>query len=200
MTHLNISVDTMRRILQVSWGQFGKHTLSAMILLLSTQIQANTLMQYIATGADLSALNSRGCTTTNPSSAESVKENTSLLYSLAEKPLFSTPSASGTVQGKLLPASDVLVIACDKEMLKVQFTGWIEKSGKGDVLSQQMGNRTFTATIQGDIKNKKKVLDEKVDHNTKVAWQYVSVQAWVTKDNLAKSIQPIWRFSTDSTT
>ena len=189
----------MRRILQVSWGQFRKPTLSAMILLLSTHTQASPLMQYTAVSSDLRTLSTSGCTITEPSSAKSIKEKASLLYSLAEKPLFSTPSANGTVQGKLLPASDVLVIACDKEMLKVQLTGWIEKTGKGDVLSQQMGNRTFTATIQGDIKNKKQILDEKVDHNTKIAWQYVSVQAWVTKDNLAESIQPIWRFSTDNT-
>lgn len=168
-----------------------------MILLLSTHTQANILMQYVASGVDL---NGRHCvTTTEPSSASAMEKDTTQLYSLAEKPLFSTPSTTGTIQGKLLPASDVVVIACNKEMLKVQLTGWIEKTGKGDVLSQQMGNRTFTATIHGEIKDKKQILDEKIDHNTKIAWQYVSVQAWVTKDNLAKSIQPIWRFSSENT-
>lgn len=169
-----------------------------MILLLSTHTQANTLMQYTASGVGLSNLNGRHCVTTiEPSTA--MEKDTTQLYSLAEKPLFSTPSTTGTIQGKLLPASDVVVIACNKEMLKVQLTGWIEKAGKGDVLSQQMGNRTFTATIHGEIKDKKQILDEKIDHSTKIAWQYVSVQAWVTKDNLAKSIQPIWRFSSEST-
>lgn len=117
------------------------------------------------------------------------------LYSLGEKDLFVTDDANGKSEGKLLPASEVTVLERKGDMLKVEVNGWLEKSGKGRVMTEYMGKRVFKATIRGDIKANEKIIKEETDPATDIVWQNVSVQAWITKADMIDSIQPIWNYA-----
>ncbi|MEJ2763703.1 pentaheme c-type cytochrome TorC [Photobacterium sp. MCCC 1A19761] len=117
------------------------------------------------------------------------------LYSLGEKILFATADANGKVQGKLLPASEIEVLGRQDNMLNIKITGWLEKSGKGRVMTEYMGKRVFKATIRGDVKATQQVLTEETDHATDIVWQQVSVEAWVTAEDMIDNIQPIWQYA-----
>ena len=117
------------------------------------------------------------------------------LYSLGEKDLYATADASGKAEGKLLPASEVTVLERKDDMVKVQIDGWLEKAGKGRVMTEYMGKRVFKATIRGDIKANEKIVKEETDPATDIVWQNVSVQAWITKADMIDSIQPIWNYA-----
>ncbi|UXI02524.1 pentaheme c-type cytochrome TorC [Photobacterium sp. TY1-4] len=117
------------------------------------------------------------------------------LYSLGEKILFATADANGKVQGKLLPASEIEVLGRQDNMLNIKITGWLEKSGKGRVMTEYMGKRVFKATIRGDVKATQQVISEETDHATDIVWQQVSVEAWVTAEDMIDNIQPIWQYA-----
>ncbi|MEH6529897.1 MAG: pentaheme c-type cytochrome TorC [Photobacterium frigidiphilum] len=119
------------------------------------------------------------------------------LYSLGEKELFATNNADAKPEGKLLPASEVIVLERKDDMLKVQIDGWLEKAGKGRVLTEYMGKRVFKATIRGDVKAGEKLLEEQTDVSTDIVWQHVSVEAWISSDDMIDSIQPIWNYAED---
>ena len=117
------------------------------------------------------------------------------LYSLGEKDLFATDDANAKSEGKLLPASEVTVLERKGDMLKVEVNGWLEKAGKGRVMTEYMGKRVFKATIRGDIKANEKIVKEETDPATDIVWQNVTVQAWITKADMIDSIQPIWNYA-----
>ncbi|KJF80022.1 pentaheme c-type cytochrome TorC [Photobacterium angustum] len=117
------------------------------------------------------------------------------LYSLGEKDMFATDDANGKSEGKLLPASEVTVLERKGDMLKVEVNGWLEKAGKGRVMTEYMGKRVFKATIRGDIKANEKIVKEETDPTTDIVWQNVTVQAWITKADMIDSIQPIWNYA-----
>ncbi|EAR56126.1 hypothetical trimethylamine N-oxide reductase,cytochrome c-type subunit [Photobacterium sp. SKA34] len=117
------------------------------------------------------------------------------LYSLGEKDLFATDNANAKSEGKLLPASEVTVLERKGDMLKVEVNGWLEKAGKGRVMTEYMGKRVFKATIRGDIKANEKIVKEETDPATDIVWQNVTVQAWITKADMIDSIQPIWNYA-----
>ena len=117
------------------------------------------------------------------------------LYSLGEKDMFATDDANGKSEGKLLPASEVTVLERKGDMLKVEVNGWLEKAGKGRVMTEYMGKRVFKATIRGDIKANEKIVKEETDPATDIVWQNVTVQAWITKADMIDSIQPIWNYA-----
>ncbi|UTV28903.1 pentaheme c-type cytochrome TorC [Photobacterium atrarenae] len=117
------------------------------------------------------------------------------LFSLGEKPLFATADANSKAEGKLLPASEVRVLGRQDNMLNVKIQGWLEKSGKGRVMTEYMGKRVFKATIRGDVKATQQVLAEETDSATDIVWQQVSVEAWVTADDMIDNIQPIWQYA-----
>ncbi|GAL07174.1 cytochrome c-type protein TorC [Photobacterium aphoticum] len=120
-----------------------------------------------------------------------------VLYSLGEKDLYAVADAKSKADGKLLPASQVKVIERKDGMLKVQIDGWLEKSGKGRVMTEYMGKRVFKATIRGDVKATEQVLEEQTDTATNIVWQHVSVEAWITPDDMLDNIQPIWNYAED---
>lgn len=117
------------------------------------------------------------------------------LYSLGEKDLFATADASGKSDGKLLPASEVTVLKRDGDMLKVKVDGWLEKEGKGRVMTEYMGKRVFKATIRGDVKATEQLIEEQTDAATSIVWQHVSVEAWITSEDMIDNIQPIWNYA-----
>lgn len=117
------------------------------------------------------------------------------LYSLGEKPLFATADAEGKTEGKLLPASEVTVLERQNEMLKIRIDGWLEKSGRGRVLTEYMGKRVFKATIRGDVKATQQVLAEETDNATDIVWQQVTVEAWITSEDMLDTIEPIWQYA-----
>ncbi|PQJ66742.1 pentaheme c-type cytochrome TorC [Photobacterium angustum] len=117
------------------------------------------------------------------------------LYSLGEKDMFATDDANAKSEGKLLPASEVTVLERKGDMLKVEVNGWLEKAGKGRVMTEYMGKRVFKATIRGDIKANEKIVKEETDPATDIVWQNVTVQAWITKADMIDSIQPIWNYA-----
>ncbi|HIF9136243.1 TPA: pentaheme c-type cytochrome TorC [Photobacterium damselae] len=117
------------------------------------------------------------------------------LYSLGEKDLYATDDAKGKVEGKLLPASEVTVLERKGDMLKVEVNGWLEKAGKGRVMTEYMGKRVFKATIRGEVKANEKVIKEETDPATDIVWQNVAVQAWITKADMIDNIQPIWSYA-----
>lgn len=117
------------------------------------------------------------------------------LYSLGEKDMFATDDANAKSEGKLLPASEVTVLERKGDMLKVAVNGWLEKAGKGRVMTEYMGKRVFKATIRGDIKANEKIVKEETDPATDIVWQNVTVQAWITKADMIDSIQPIWNYA-----
>ncbi|MGF1737746.1 pentaheme c-type cytochrome TorC [Photobacterium satsumensis] len=117
------------------------------------------------------------------------------LYSLGEKDLFATADTSGKSDGKLLPASEVTVLKRDGDMLKVKVDGWLEKEGKGRVMTEYMGKRVFKATIRGDVKATEQLIEEQTDAATSIVWQHVSVEAWITSEDMIDNIQPIWNYA-----
>ncbi|MDD1793048.1 pentaheme c-type cytochrome TorC [Enterovibrio makurazakiensis] len=119
------------------------------------------------------------------------------LFSIEEKSLFATADANGKVEGQLLPASEIDVIAEEGDMLKVRIQGWIETNGKGRVMTEYMGKRVFKATIRGDVKTTETVISEEVDQATNIAWKQVAVNAYVTKDGLIDSIDPVWDYASE---
>ncbi|MGF1681859.1 pentaheme c-type cytochrome TorC [Photobacterium minamisatsumaniensis] len=119
------------------------------------------------------------------------------LYSLGEKDLFATADANGTVSGNLLPASEVTVLERDNDMLKVEINGWLEKEGRGRVLTEYMGKRVFKATIRGEVKENEQLIEELTDSATNIVWQNVTVEAWITADDMIDDIQPIWNYADD---
>ncbi|WP_028025390.1 pentaheme c-type cytochrome TorC [Enterovibrio calviensis] len=119
------------------------------------------------------------------------------LYSIEEKSLFATADANGKVEGQLLPASEIDVIAEEGDMLKVRIQGWIETNGKGRVMTEYMGKRVFKATIRGEVKTTETVISEEIDQATNIAWKQVAVNAYVTKDGLIDSIDPVWDYASE---
>ncbi|CZF85688.1 Cytochrome c-type protein TorC [Grimontia marina] len=119
------------------------------------------------------------------------------LFSIEEKSLFATADANGKVEGQLLPASEVEVIGEEGEMLKVRVQGWIETNGKGRVMTEYMGKRVFKATVRGDVKATETVISEEVDPATNIAWKQVAVNAYITKDHLVQSIDPVWDYASE---
>ncbi|CEO38969.1 pentaheme c-type cytochrome TorC [Photobacterium kishitanii] len=119
------------------------------------------------------------------------------LYSLGEKDIFATDDANGKSEGKLLPASEVTVLERKGDMLKVEVNGWLEKAGKGRVMTEYMGKRVFKATIRGEVKANEKIIKEETDPATNIVWQNISVQGWVTKSDMIDSIKPIWNYAED---
>ncbi len=119
------------------------------------------------------------------------------LYSLDSKTIYGTADSSSTADGQLLPASKVTVLEHQGNMLKVEITGWLEKSGKGRVLTEYMGKRVFTATVRGSVKATEKVIKEETDATTGIVWQQVSLQGWITQTDMLASIKPIWNYAKD---
>ncbi|WP_422386141.1 pentaheme c-type cytochrome TorC [Enterovibrio norvegicus] len=119
------------------------------------------------------------------------------LYSLSEKSLFANADATGKVEGQLLPASEVIVLEEQGDMLKIRVEGWIETNGKGRVMTEYMGKRVFKATVRGDVKATEVVMSEQVDAATNMSWKNVAVEAWVTKDGLLDSIEPVWDYASE---
>ncbi|MGR5147240.1 pentaheme c-type cytochrome TorC [Photobacterium alginatilyticum] len=119
------------------------------------------------------------------------------LYSLGEKDLFASADANGKAEGKLLPASEVTVLERQDNMLKIKVDGWLEKSGKGRVMTEYMGKRVFKATIRGDVKATQQLIEEQTDSATDIVWQHVSVEAWITVEDMIDNIQPIWNYAED---
>lgn len=119
------------------------------------------------------------------------------LYSLGEKDIFATDDPKGKSEGKLLPASEVTVLERKGDMLKVEVNGWLEKAGKGRVMTEYMGKRVFKATIRGEVKANEKIIKEETDPATNIVWQNISVQGWVTKSDMIDSIKPIWNYAED---
>ncbi|AJR08934.1 pentaheme c-type cytochrome TorC [Photobacterium gaetbulicola] len=117
------------------------------------------------------------------------------LYSLSEKNIFAVADANSSVSGNLLPASEVTVLERDGDMLKVKIDGWLEKEGRGRVLTEYMGKRVFKATIRGDVKASEQLIEEQTDATTNIVWQHVSVEGWITKDDMIDDIQPIWNYA-----
>ena len=119
------------------------------------------------------------------------------LYSLGEKDIFATDDTKGKSEGKLLPASEVTVLERKGDMLKVEVNGWLEKAGKGRVMTEYMGKRVFKATIRGEVKANEKIIKEETDPATNIVWQNISVQGWITKSDMIDSIKPIWNYAED---
>ncbi len=119
------------------------------------------------------------------------------LYSIGEKDLYAQADANSKSDGKLLPASQVSVIERSNNMLKVAIVGWMEKDGKGRVMTEYMGKRVFKATVRGDIKANEVILKEEIDSVTDIAWKQVEVTAWITQDDMLDSVQPIWNYAND---
>lgn len=117
------------------------------------------------------------------------------LYSLSEKNIFAVADANSTVSGSLLPASEVTVLERDGDMMKVKIDGWLEKDGRGRVLTEYMGKRVFKATIRGEVKESEQLIEEQTDASTNIVWQHVSVEGWITKDDMIDDIQPIWNYA-----
>ncbi|WP_299015395.1 pentaheme c-type cytochrome TorC [uncultured Photobacterium sp.] len=120
-----------------------------------------------------------------------------VLYSLGEKNLFAAADANGKAEGKLLPASEVTVLERKDNMLKIKVDGWLEKAGKGRVMTEYMGKRVFKATIRGEVKATEQLIEEKTDPATDIVWQHVSVEAWITAEDMIDNIQPIWNYAED---
>ena len=129
--------------------------------------------------------------------ASNQKAAENILYSLGEKDLYAQSDANSKSNGKLLPASKVTVIERQNEMLKVNIEGWLEKSGKGRVMTEYMGKRVFKATIRDDVKATEKILKEETDPTTNIVWQQISVTAWITSTDMLNSVQPIWGYAKD---
>lgn len=117
------------------------------------------------------------------------------LYSIKEKDIYASADSNAKVDGQILPASEITVLGEDGDRLKVQIQGWIEANGKGRVMTEYMGKRVFKATIRGEVKASEKVLEEKIDPATNIAWKHVSVEAYTSKDGLVDSIDPIWAYA-----
>ncbi|MFD2176824.1 pentaheme c-type cytochrome TorC [Veronia pacifica] len=117
------------------------------------------------------------------------------LFSISEKDLFAVADAKAKSEGKLLPASEITVIGEENDMLKVRVDGWLEKAGKGRVMTEYMGKRVFKATIRGEVKASEKLIEEQTDPATNIVWQHVSVEGYVTKDHLNGSIEPVWTYA-----
>lgn len=119
------------------------------------------------------------------------------LYSLKEKNLYVSASVDSAIDGQLLPASEVEVLDRSGDMLKVRIKGWIEAKGKGRVMTQFMGKRVFKATIRGEIKANEVILEQKVDPATNLEWKQVAIEAYITKDGMLDSIQPVWDYASE---
>ncbi|WP_434361911.1 pentaheme c-type cytochrome TorC [Parasalinivibrio latis] len=117
------------------------------------------------------------------------------LFSLVAKNLYNVDNKDSAIQGQLLPASEVKVLERKNNMLKVEITGWMEKAGRGRVMTQYMGKRVFKATVRNDVKASQKILGEETDASTGAVWQHVSVQAWITQNDMMSSIQPVWDYA-----
>ncbi|MDO6706678.1 pentaheme c-type cytochrome TorC [Photobacterium sp. 1_MG-2023] len=117
------------------------------------------------------------------------------LYSLSEKSLYASADPQSKAEGQLLPASEVTVLERRNDMLRIRIDGWLEKSGKGRVLTEYMGKRVFKATIRDKVKATQTLLEEKTDPTTEIVWQQVTVEAWITADNMLDSLQPVWNYA-----
>ncbi|CAH0533052.1 Cytochrome c-type protein TorC [Vibrio stylophorae] len=126
-----------------------------------------------------------------------VSPDAKTLFSISEKDLYATDDASKEVQGTLLPASQVTVLEHKGDMIKVQIDGWLEKQGKGRVMTEYMGKRVFKATIRGEVKEHQQILGEETDPTTHMVWQHVRVTAWMKQGNMLTSIQPVWNYAAD---
>lgn len=119
------------------------------------------------------------------------------LYSIGNKTLYSSADINGEAGGQLLPASRVEVLSEDGDLIKIRIQGWIEAKGKGRVMTEYMGKRVFKATIRGQVKAAETRISEQVDPVTNIAWNQVAVEAYITKDGMIDSIEPLWSYASE---
>ena len=117
------------------------------------------------------------------------------LYTLTEKKLYSDANEHSTIEGVLLPASAVTVLATKNNMLQVKFIGWHEKSAQSAIINQELGKFIYVAKLKESAKATEELIQEKRDSNTGMMWQQVEITAWVTQAYLQPNIDSIWQYA-----
>ncbi|WP_028766282.1 NapC/NirT family cytochrome c [Shewanella fidelis] len=117
------------------------------------------------------------------------------LYTLTEKKLYSDANEHSSIEGILLPASGVTVLATKNNMLQVKLVGWHEKSAQSGIINQELGKFINVAKLKESAKATEKLIQEKVDPLTGMQWQQVEITAWITQSYLQPNMESIWQYA-----
>lgn len=122
-----------------------------------------------------------------------------LLHSIATKPIFleaGLVEAGDDVAGKLLPATTLSVVEQESDGLKVRIDGW-QQDGVERVIYALMGQRIFSAALDKSAIPHIERHETKLDSETDLTWHRVSLEAWVSRDDLIADLEPLWAYGAE---
>ncbi len=121
------------------------------------------------------------------------------LYTIETKPLFLEAGAAedgGDVVGRILPATELSVVERDGDALKVSLAGW-QQDGVDRVIYALMGRRIFSAALSNDAVANIQRHETKFDSDTELTWHRVSLDMWVSRDDLIADQQLLWDYGAE---
>jgi len=132
----------------------------------------------------------------SPTAALTGATAANILYAVATKPLYldrPAAGASGTGDGRLLPAAKLTVVARDGDWLQVKIDGWQQQGSDAAVYALE-GQRILVAALGPAAAAKVARQTGVVDANTKLTWSQTSLTAWVDRDALSPDIAKVWDY------
>lgn len=121
------------------------------------------------------------------------------LFSIATKTmhLAAAEAQGGEAEvGKLLPATELSVIERDGDSLKVRLEGW-QQDGVDRVIYALMGKRIFSAALGKPAVEKIERHETLVDNDTDLTWHQVSLDFWVSRDDMIADQEPLWDYGAE---
>ncbi|HAT85566.1 pentaheme c-type cytochrome TorC [Cohaesibacter gelatinilyticus] len=100
----------------------------------------------------------------------------------------------GKTGGKLLAATDVEVLDRNGDLVKIALKGW-QQDQVDRVIYALRGQRIFSATLGKQSIDKIKRIKTETDEDTELVWHQVSLEAWVTRDDLLADKKQLWSYA-----
>jgi trimethylamine-N-oxide reductase cytochrome c-type subunit TorC len=114
-------------------------------------------------------------------------------YSL-ETLSFSLAKGADKPDGRLLPASRLEILAKDGDQLNIRISGW-RQEGADTVVYGDRGKRILVAALTKPAAAAARVGAPEVDPETDQTWMPVTLDAWLPKEGLTDSIDPVWAYA-----
>lgn len=118
-------------------------------------------------------------------------------YSLGLKPLY-LDAALTQAAGQFNIATGAKVTEINGDALKVELSGWRKVKGTGKVIYEDFGMNINVAILERAVAKDRKLVqrgERKTDDLTGLPWQKVSLELWMTNDDLANSQDELWGFA-----
>jgi trimethylamine-N-oxide reductase cytochrome c-type subunit TorC len=121
-----------------------------------------------------------------------------LLYNISEKPIFMEASLVGTDDdgGKLISATELQVLERQGDAVRVRVDGW-RQDGVDRVIYALMGQRIFSVAMSKSVTDRVEVHESHYDEDTELTWHKVSMDFWVSKDDLIANRASLWDYGSE---